>query len=601
MEVLMRYRKAFLLLLFAFFTLSHTFGMTADEAKMAIQEYFQTGHPEKAINLANQYKDKNPDIKRLAFIAAVKAANTQYAGRLLPFKNPDAELNFYIGRYYEEMGNLTKAIDIYTSFQGENMYAAACYYQAGHCAERKDDFIKAEIYYDLALASERTFKAALPALARVKEQLGKKEEADKAARGIYTTMARGEGYFSPPPVKPVKTLPANFKGKKSGRIVRACLAEKITSFNVNISQTNEVLNINYEKGAILVYNKGKLIKGTTSSYRISNKDGILKLTDIRTRSGASTSLPTGSMFRGDIEILIRDKALMLINHIDLEEYLYGVLPSEMFSEWHYEALKAQAVAARSYILLRMQASTTAEYDVYVGKNTAYRGYTREKPQTTAAVNETFGIALFTPLGSPIDALFCTNSGGYTSSPATAWGSLNQGFLTPVPDKKVKANKAAPSPGQMAEFIKSPPPMYCYVAPYASYPSYRWCVQYSREELENLVDPQHTIGYIKGVQVNSRDLSGRVTSFTVQGTLGVIVIGSRDMRAKLGGLKSSMFVCEYQLARNGLPNTFLFIGGGWGHGVGLCQTGAAGMAVSGIKFRDILKHYYPEAIIKDKCY
>ena len=596
-------RKALFLLVLTLFTLNSAFGITADEAKLAIQEYFQTGEPQKAINLANTFKDKAPEIKRLAFIAAVKAGNTQYAGRLLPFRNPDGELNFYIGRYYEEMGNLTKAIDIYTSFQGDNMFTAVSYYQAGHCAERKGDNIKAEIYYDLALASERTFAAAYPALARIKEKLGKKEEADKVSRKIYTTMARGEGYFTPPPVKPVKTLPANFKGKKSGRIVRACLAEKITSFNVTLSETGEVFNVNYENSTISVYNKGKLVKSVKNSYRFSNKNGkgTIKLTDIRTRSGYSPAIPTGSAFRGDIEVLIRDKALMLINHIDLEEYLYGVLPSEMFSDWHFEALKAQAVAARSYILLKMQASSTAEYDVYVGKNTAYRGYSREKPQTTAAVDETFGIALYTPLGSPIDALFCTNSGGYTSSPATAWGSYNQGFLTPVPDKKVKANTAAPSPGQMAQFIKSPSPMYCYVAPYASYPSFRWAVQYSREELENLVDPQHTIGYIKGVQVNSRDISGRVTSFTVQGTLGVIVIGSRDIRAKLGGLKSAMFVCEYQLARNGLPNTFLFIGGGWGHGVGLDQTGAAGMAVSGIKFRDILKHYYPEAIIKNNCY
>lgn len=596
-------RKALFLLVLALFTLNTAFGITADEAKLTIQKYFQTGEPQKAVNLANTFKDTDPAFKRLAFIAAVKAGNTQYAGRLLPFKDPDGELNFYIGRYYEEMGNLTKAIDIYTSFQGDNMFTAVSYYQAGHCAERKGDNIKAEIYYDLALASERTFVSAYPALARVKEKLGKKEEAEKVSRKKYTTMARGEGYFTPPPVKPIKTLPANFQGKKSGRIVRACLAEKITSFNVTLSETKEVFNINYEKGAILVYTKGKLVKGTQNSYKISNKNGkgTLKLTDIRTRSGASGSIIDGSAFRGDIEVLIRDKSLMLINHIDLEEYLYGVIPAEMFSDWHYEALKAQAVAARSYILLRMQASTIAEYDVYVGKNTAYRGYNREKPQTTAAVDETFGIALFTPLGSPIDALFCTNSGGYTSSPATAWGSQNQGFLTPVPDKKVKANTKAPGPGQMAQFIKSPSPMYCYVSPYASYPSFRWAVQYSREELENLVDSQHTIGYIKGVQVNSRDISGRVTSLTVQGTLGVIVIGSRDIRAKLGGLKSAMFVCEYQLARNGLPNTFLFIGGGWGHGVGLDQTGAAGMAVSGIKFRDILKHYYPEAIIKNNCY
>ena len=594
-------KKALLMLIFALFAQTVLFGMTAEEAEMTVQEYFQSGQPQKALNLANSLKDKNPAFKRLAFIAAVKSGNTRYAERLLPFNEPDAELNYYIGRYYEEMGNLTKAIDFYTSYQGDNMFAAASYYQAGCCAELKDDFLKAEIYYDLALATERTFSSALPALARVKDILGKKEEAEKVKKGMYSTMARGEKSFMPPPVKPLKTLPADFKVKKSGRIVRACLAEGVSSFSITTSKTNDIFNVNYEKGTILVYNKNKLIKGASSSYRFSNTDGTIKFIGIRTKPGVKSNIPEGSEFRGDIEVLIKDRSLMLINHIDLEEYLYGVVPSEMFDTWHIEALKAQAVAARSYILLRMQSSAKAEYDVYVGKNTAYRGYNREKPQTTAAVAETFGIALFTPLGSPIDALFCTNSGGYSSSPATAWGSQNQGFLSAVPDKKIKANKSAPSSAQMAQFIKSPPPMYCYVSPYASYPSYRWAVQYSREELEEIVDPGRTIGYIKGVQVNSRDISGRVTSLTVQGTLGVIVIGSRDMRTRLGGLKSSMFVCEYQLARNGLPNTFLFIGGGWGHGVGLDQTGAAGMAVSGIKFRDILKHYYPEAIIKENCY
>ena len=175
----MKLRSALLLFLFTLFTSIHTFGITPDEAKLAIQEYFQTGQPEKAINVANQFKDKNPEFKRLAFIAAVKAANTRYAGRLLPFKDPDGELNFYIGRYYEEMGNLTKAIDIYTSYQGDNMFAAVSYYQAGCCAELKGDLLKAEVYYDLALASERTYSSAYPALARVKEKLGKKDEADK--------------------------------------------------------------------------------------------------------------------------------------------------------------------------------------------------------------------------------------------------------------------------------------------------------------------------------------------------------------------------------------------------------------------------------------
>ena len=161
----MRLRSALLLLIFTLFNTFNIFGISLDEAKLTIQEYFQTGQPDKALNLANQFRDKNPEFRRLAFIAAVKEANTRYAGRLLPFKDPDAELNFYIGRYYEEMGNLTKAIDVYTSFQGDNMFAAPSYYQAGCCAELKGDLLKAEVYYDLALASERTYSAAYPALA----------------------------------------------------------------------------------------------------------------------------------------------------------------------------------------------------------------------------------------------------------------------------------------------------------------------------------------------------------------------------------------------------------------------------------------------------
>ena len=117
----------------------------------------------------------------------------------------------------------------------------------------------------------------------------------------------------------------------------------------------------------------------------------------------------------------------------------------------------------------------------------------------------------------------------------------------------------------------------------------------------MIDPSHTMGYIKGIQVNSRDIGGRVTSLTVQGTLGVFVLGTQEIRAKLGGLKSSLFICEYQLSKSGLPEVFTFIGGGWGHGIGLCQTGACGMAVSGIGFREILSHYYPEAVLKENCY
>ena len=600
MEVLMR-KTLFFLLLTALFPVL-VFGMTEDEAVSAIQEYFQCGKPDKAIGIAHTFKDKNPELKKLAFIAAVKSGNIKYASRLLPFDQTDGELNYYIGSYYEKQGELDKAIDAYISVQKENMFASASCFAAGRCAEKLGELTKAEIYYDMAMAKEHTYFAAKPALARVKEKLGKKKDAEKVLSGKYTTLSKGDSTFAPPQFKKAKVLPADFVGKKSGRIVRACLGEGVTSVTVTLSSTNEVFDIYYENGSIYINNKSKLVENNGKSYRITNKNGkgTVKLSNIKT-AGKYVNIVDGSMFRGEIEFLIKGNALMLINHIDLEEYLYGVVPSEMFASWPDEALKAQAVAARSFILLKMQGYVSREYDVYVGKDTAYRGFNREKNQTTAAVDETYGIALFTPRGTPMDALFCTNCGGYTSTTATAWGSRNTGNLAAVPDKKIKKNTSSPSAGEIAKFIKNPPDMYCYMAPYAAYSTFRWCTQLTREELEEMIDPSHTMGYIKGIQVNSRDIGGRVTSLTVQGTLGVFVLGTQEIRAKLGGLKSSLFICEYQLSKSGLPEVFTFIGGGWGHGIGLCQTGACGMAVSGIGFREILSHYYPEAVLKENCY
>ena len=95
----------------------------------------------------------------------------------------------------------------------------------------------------------------------------------------------------------------------------------------------------------------------------------------------------------------------------------------------------------------------------------------------------------------------------------------------------------------------------------------------------------------------RDISGRAVNVKILGTQGEIMLNTARIRKQLGGLKSSLFICEYENSRNGLPDVFTFIGAGRGHGVGLCQSGAAGMALDGIGYREILKHYYPLADIR----
>lgn len=618
-------KKCFFLIVLSIFITVNSFSITEKEAAEQINSYFQSGMPEKAISLASKFT--SPEMQRLKFIAAVKAKSLSYAEKILPkLENPDGELTYYIGLFYELKGDYQKAIDVYNSYSGENMYKAISLFASGRCSEKLGNLKSADFFYDKAFAIERTYFSSLVALGRVKTKLNKTQEAGNiyftasqmrpdskrysrlyhsaGGNGRYTPAAAASNSFSPPKA-PRKILPADFAGKKSGKIVRACLGEGILSVTVTLSSTGEKIDISCQNDKVLLLKNGRVTDRKNSGYKIfcEGNKGTVALSNIITRPKADVNLPDGSMFRGQIEFLVRDNALMLINHIDLEEYLYGVIPSEMFADWPDEALKAQAVAARSYILLRMRASGNKDYDVYLVKNTAYRGYLRENPRTTIAVDETFGIAMFNKSDKPLDAVFCTNCGGYSGIPSTAWGGstvdANADFKC-VPDKKLKPWSDVPTNGKIAEFIKNPSPTYSYVSPHVQYSSYRWAIQSTREELEELLDPEHSIGYIKGITVVERDISGRAVNIKVSGTQGEIILNTSQIRKKLGGLKSSLFICEYENSKNGLPKLFTFIGAGWGHGVGLCQSGAAGMALDGIGYKEILKHYYPLAIIK-KCY
>ncbi|POQ98595.1 hypothetical protein AU468_12680 [Alkalispirochaeta sphaeroplastigenens] len=312
-------------------------------------------------------------------------------------------------------------------------------------------------------------------------------------------------------------------------------------------------------------------------------------------------------YRGDMELFPRPGeargVFTLINDLDTEEYLLSVVPSEMPAWWPEEALKAQAVAARSYTLHGRSRFHHRGFDLQSSVISAYyRGVAGEHPRTTRAVEETEGYVLLRN-GRVIDAVYSANSAGFTESSESVWGSVTS--LVSVVDPQLSLDGEYRSPGEVLRWIRSRPESYSSHPDFASASAYRWTLAVSRREIEaRSAAAGADIGSLRRVLPGSRGTSGRVETVRLVGTRGETEVRRDAIRSRLGGLRSNLFVvipfflpgageAEDAEGEEPLPEYFVFQGAGWGHGVGLCQTGAAGFAARGGSFREILAHYYPE--------
>jgi len=253
--------------------------------------------------------------------------------------------------------------------------------------------------------------------------------------------------------------------------------------------------------------------------------------------------------------------LTVINEVDLEEYLYGVLKMEVDPEWPADALKAQAVAARTLALQSMGRFASEGYDVRATTDTqVYGGISAEDPRTTAAVEDTRG-EIMTYEGRPIFAAYHSDSGGYTESSELVWGGRYP-YLQAVPD------------------------------PYSTgAPDHEWMVRMDLPAFEErLRRAGRSANGITGIEVVETTPSGRVGLVRITGTHGVVTVKGTDLRAIMGAtlLRSTLFIVRITPDEQPLVE---FLGRGSGHGVGLSQWGARGMAASGRTYTEILKYYY----------
>jgi stage II sporulation protein D len=294
---------------------------------------------------------------------------------------------------------------------------------------------------------------------------------------------------------------------------------------------------------------------------VTTEGGAVKLADWRDQAFWVEPTSDGYIFindawyRGRVLVVPSGGKVTAVNWVDLEEYLYSVLGAEMPASWPQEALKAQAVAARSYALHRRDRSLTDSYDV--GTTTAYqvyKGLASEAPSTIAAVDATRGQVL-THGGRVIEAVFHSSSGGHTENVEDIWQQPLP-YLRSVPDFDQDA------------------------------PVFRWSETFTASQFQQRVTG---IGRLQAVATERVTPRGRVSSIRLQGSQGTRTLTGTQLRQALG-LRSTLFSISIQ------GDTIRIDGRGFGHGIGMSQWGARGLALQGYNYSQILSHYYQGTVL-----
>lgn len=272
-------------------------------------------------------------------------------------------------------------------------------------------------------------------------------------------------------------------------------------------------------------------------------------------------------YRGTLDVIQKpDKKFLVVNTIELEQYIRGVLYHEVSHRWPMEAMKAQAVAARTYALYQMKKNKADEYDV-TGDiySQVYGGKSAERFRTNIAVKRTLGEILIYR-NKILPAYFHASCGGHTENAKNIWGE-NLPPLAGVPCS------------------------FCALAPHAN-----WTRNFRSEDIQKKFNANgYSMGPIADIRVVSRNESGRINNllFTARDGKTTTIPGIK-FRGIIGPntVKSN----KYEVVMKGYY--FDLIGKGWGHGVGMCQWGAHRMAEERHKYDGILFFYYPGADIVD---
>jgi stage II sporulation protein D len=308
----------------------------------------------------------------------------------------------------------------------------------------------------------------------------------------------------------------------------------------------------------------------------------------RASAPGGTLVFNGRRWRGELLLRVDERGtILVVNHLPMDEYLRGVVPLEIGTRAmsDFAAAEAQAVAARSYAYMHL-AGPGRPYDMLATvSDQVYGGATAETLLGNQAVENTAGLVLMYG-GRVVNAPYHGNCGGFTAEPGDSWRTGPEPYLRRVSDQ-----------------IPGTDRFYC-----ESGPRFRWTRRYTGEELRQSIvrylrtvqgAPQ-SIAAVRSVAVTDVTPAGRVAALTVDTDRGAWTLRGNDIRAALRTTSGEMMYSTYfsvdAVEGDGGVQSLELRGGGNGHGIGMCQSGAMGRARAGQDFRTILTTYYPGTTI-----
>jgi len=343
----------------------------------------------------------------------------------------------------------------------------------------------------------------------------------------------------------------------------------LVGLRVNVEQVtlHSSEKIGYE--TLVKRGKGQLNKG---DIRLSAKGGVVladgKPLDKKVRFESETDgvfLELNDKgFRGRIIARAGDNKLTLINELDVDDYLKGVLPREVGVQWPLESLRAQAVASRTYLASHLNKHSSEGFDLCSDVHCqVYGGMAKEHPATNQAVDDTYEEILVYQ-GKPIAAYFHSNCGGSTEQVGFVWGLKNEDYLP--------RRKCGFGPGD---------------------PRYNWTTTLHDDQILSALRKSTKVrgDRLRAVYIKKKSPSGRAQTVTVTTDEGAFDLSGNEFRIALNPevIRSTLWL---RLSRK--SGAYVFKGRGWGHGVGMCQWGAKGQGAKGRGYVEILKFYYPHA-------
>jgi SpoIID/LytB domain protein len=378
--------------------------------------------------------------------------------------------------------------------------------------------------------------------------------------------------------------------------------------------------INFHKGDSLIFSvlNGILQIQSGNEFNISksgkivikglNENQLIKIKNVPYGVGWWWEAKEDRFYNCDLELVINKNNLIdVIAVLPIEKYLEGVVPNEIGSDAPFEALKAQVISARTETMhaLIYRKYSGENYDICSDVDCqVYGGINKKNAITDSAIKITEGLFL-TFNDEIIPAYFGSNCGGMSESIEKVWQHRSPAVDYYLPRFDSDINLSFNPNQNPEEWIKSSPDVFCNPEYHPQLPewsrkNFRWKVEIAKEVLNTNLNKIKHIGDLKKIEIIERGYSGRIIKMKFIGETDSLLLDSELSIRKVINppLRSSNFIFENYSAKDiEIPDTLILRGAGWGHGVGLCQSGAVGRALSGQNFEKILFHYYPNTKIK----